>query len=61
MDWKAYNQQEEDERLVNLIVAYGRAFPARDTRGLELLPTAPGKIVHPCFQHVRGVMGWLNW
>ena len=43
MDWKVYNYQEEDEKLVDLIVAYGRPFPPRDANGAEVLPSAPGK------------------
>ncbi|KAL8567948.1 hypothetical protein ACOMHN_029123 [Nucella lapillus] len=41
VDWKVYNQETEDEKLVDLIVAYGRPFPLRDTEGAEVLPSTP--------------------
>ena len=45
MDWKAYNYQEDTEKLVDLIVAYGRPFPLRDANGIEVIPTPPGESV----------------
>ena len=56
MDWKAYNYQEDTERLLDLIVAYGRPFPPRDANGVEVIPTPPGESldrVHVCRPQFR--------
>ncbi|KAK7508441.1 hypothetical protein BaRGS_00000007 [Batillaria attramentaria] len=41
VDWVVYNHKEEDERLVDLLISYGRTFPPRDPQGNEIVPQPP--------------------
>ncbi|KAK7110848.1 deleted in lung and esophageal cancer protein 1-like isoform X2 [Littorina saxatilis] len=41
LDWKVFNNKAEDDKLVDLIMAYGRTFPQRDAQGKEVLPSPP--------------------
>ncbi|XP_076461366.1 deleted in lung and esophageal cancer protein 1-like isoform X2 [Babylonia areolata] len=41
VDWKVFNQRPDDEKLVDLVVAYGRSFPLRDADGVEVIPSTP--------------------
>ncbi|XP_063159400.1 deleted in lung and esophageal cancer protein 1 [Candoia aspera] len=36
MDWESYNQDKDDDKLVDLLVFYGAPFPIRDTDGNEI-------------------------
>nr|KAG5714264.1 hypothetical protein BaRGS_018481 [Batillaria attramentaria] len=44
VDWVVYNHKEEDERLVDLLISYGRTFPPRDPQGNEIVPQPPDMI-----------------
>ncbi|KAG5851028.1 hypothetical protein ANANG_G00088660 [Anguilla anguilla] len=37
MDWETYNQEMGDQKLVDLVVCYGDAFPLKDADGNEVL------------------------
>ncbi|KAM6452904.1 deleted in lung and esophageal cancer protein 1 [Liasis olivaceus] len=36
MDWESYNQDKDDDKLIDLLVFYGEPFPIRDTDGNEI-------------------------
>ncbi|XP_053265484.1 deleted in lung and esophageal cancer protein 1 isoform X3 [Podarcis raffonei] len=36
MDWESYNQDKDDDKLVDLLVFYGAPFPVRDLDGNEI-------------------------
>ncbi|KAJ7322118.1 hypothetical protein JRQ81_018405, partial [Phrynocephalus forsythii] len=36
MDWESYNQDKDDDKLVDLLVFYGAPFPIRDPEGNEI-------------------------
>lgn len=40
MDWETYNVDQNDHKLVDLVVAYGDAFPVKDADGNEVLSGA---------------------
>ncbi|XP_054479162.1 deleted in lung and esophageal cancer protein 1 [Anoplopoma fimbria] len=40
MDWETYNIDPNDHKLVDLVVAYGDAFPVKDADGNEMLSEA---------------------
>nr|XP_040023595.1 deleted in lung and esophageal cancer protein 1 isoform X1 [Gasterosteus aculeatus aculeatus] len=40
LDWETYNVEQNDDKLVDLVVAYGDAFPVKDADGNELLSAA---------------------
>ncbi|XP_029313116.1 LOW QUALITY PROTEIN: deleted in lung and esophageal cancer protein 1 [Cottoperca gobio] len=40
MDWETYNIHQNDRQLVDVVVAYGHAFPPKDADGNELLSGA---------------------
>ncbi|XP_037612878.1 deleted in lung and esophageal cancer protein 1 [Sebastes umbrosus] len=40
MDWKTYNVDQNDRKLVDLVVTYGDAFPVKDADGNEVLSGA---------------------
>lgn len=40
MDWKTYNVDQNDHKLVDLVVTYGDAFPVKDADGNEVLSGA---------------------
>ena len=40
MDWETYNIDQNDGKLVDVVVAYGEAFPLKDADGNELLSGA---------------------
>ncbi|KAM6977672.1 deleted in lung and esophageal cancer protein 1 [Aplochiton taeniatus] len=37
MDWETYNIEQEDRKLLDLVVAYGEAFPLKDVDGNEMV------------------------
>ncbi|XP_053343905.1 deleted in lung and esophageal cancer protein 1 [Clarias gariepinus] len=37
VDWLTYNKEAEDRKLIDLIVAYGEAFPLKDVDGNEVI------------------------
>ncbi|PVD31091.1 hypothetical protein C0Q70_10369 [Pomacea canaliculata] len=39
LDWKVFNCFSNDEKLLDLVVCYGRAFPQRDAYGNEVVPS----------------------
>lgn len=42
VDWRVYNQNDENnDRLLDFIVSYGRPFPQVDASGNEILPRTP--------------------
>lgn len=43
LDWKVFNCFSNDEKLLDLVVCYGRAFPQRDAYGNEVVPSVTGK------------------
>lgn len=40
MDWETYNVDQNDRKLVDVVVAYGDAFPVKDADGNEVLTAA---------------------
>ncbi|XP_071341210.1 deleted in lung and esophageal cancer protein 1 [Trachinotus anak] len=40
MDWETYNIDENDRKLVDVVVAYGDAFPVKDADGNEVMSGA---------------------
>ncbi|KAK9527708.1 hypothetical protein VZT92_014247 [Zoarces viviparus] len=42
MDWETYNIDQNDHQLVDVVVAYGDAFPVKDADGNEVLSGALG-------------------
>ncbi|XP_013928134.1 PREDICTED: deleted in lung and esophageal cancer protein 1 [Thamnophis sirtalis] len=36
MDWESYNQDKDDDKLIDLLVFYGAQFPIKDTDGNEI-------------------------
>ncbi|XP_037829185.1 deleted in lung and esophageal cancer protein 1 isoform X2 [Kryptolebias marmoratus] len=42
MDWETYNTDQNDRKLVDVLVSYGEHFPLKDADGNELLGGAPG-------------------
>uniref|UniRef100_A0A8C9YRN9 DLEC1 cilia and flagella associated protein n=1 Tax=Sander lucioperca TaxID=283035 RepID=A0A8C9YRN9_SANLU len=42
MDWETYNIDQNDRKLVDVVVAYGHAFPVKDADGNEVLSGAIG-------------------
>uniref|UniRef100_A0A4W6DBE1 DLEC1 cilia and flagella associated protein n=1 Tax=Lates calcarifer TaxID=8187 RepID=A0A4W6DBE1_LATCA len=40
MDWETYNVDQDDRKLVDMVVAYGDAFPVKDTDGNEVMSGA---------------------
>ncbi len=40
IDWETYNVDPNDRKLVDLVVAYGDAFPLKDADGSEVLSGA---------------------
>lgn len=40
MDWETYNIDQKDRKLVDVLVAYGDAFPVKDTDGNEVISGA---------------------
>ncbi|XP_031705648.1 deleted in lung and esophageal cancer protein 1 [Anarrhichthys ocellatus] len=42
MDWETYNIDQNDHKLVDVVVAYGDAFPVKDADGNEVLSGALG-------------------
>ncbi|XP_052246606.1 deleted in lung and esophageal cancer protein 1-like isoform X3 [Dreissena polymorpha] len=49
VDWQVFNLEAGDQKLMDLVVCYGNAFPLRDEAGKEIVPPAeaskPKKIV----------------
>ena len=45
MDWETYNTFEGDQKLTDLIVTFGKAFPLRDSDGNEIVPPSEGKSI----------------
>uniref|UniRef100_A0A4W5KQY8 Uncharacterized protein n=1 Tax=Hucho hucho TaxID=62062 RepID=A0A4W5KQY8_9TELE len=37
MDWESYNVDQEDRKLLDVVVAYGDAFPLKDADGNEVV------------------------
>lgn len=37
MDWETYNIDQNDHKLVDVVVAYGDAFPIKDADGNEVM------------------------
>lgn len=37
MDWETYNQDQNDDKLVDVMVVYGDAFPVKDADGNEMV------------------------
>lgn len=44
VDWQVFNIEEDDQKLMDLVVCYGPAFPLRDTQGNEIVPPAEGMV-----------------
>lgn len=40
MDWETYNIDQNDRKLVDVLVAYGDAFPVKDADGNEVVSGA---------------------
>ncbi|GAA6215002.1 deleted in lung and esophageal cancer protein 1 [Lates japonicus] len=40
MDWETYNVDQDDRKLVDMVVAYGDAFPVKDADGNEVMSGA---------------------
>lgn len=40
MDWETYNIDQNDHKLVDVVVAYGDAFPVKDADGNEVMSGA---------------------
>ncbi|XP_071158552.1 deleted in lung and esophageal cancer protein 1-like isoform X2 [Mytilus edulis] len=38
VDWETYNIVDEDNKILDVMVAFGNAFPPRDTKGTEIIP-----------------------
>ncbi|CAC5401955.1 unnamed protein product [Mytilus coruscus] len=38
VDWETYNIVEEDNKILDVMIAFGNAFPPRDTKGTEIIP-----------------------
>lgn len=36
MDWESYNQDKDDDKLIDLLVFYGPPFPIKDLDGNEI-------------------------
>jgi hypothetical protein len=46
VDWRVYNREDNnDERLVDFLVSYGRTFPPLDADGQEIRPKTPGVLM----------------
>ena len=44
VDWETYNTFEDDQKLTDLIVTFGKAFPLLDKDGNEIVPPTEGMI-----------------
>lgn len=40
MDWETYNIDQNDHKLVDVVVTYGDAFPVKDADGNEVMSGA---------------------
>ncbi|XP_066498604.1 deleted in lung and esophageal cancer protein 1 isoform X3 [Hoplias malabaricus] len=47
MDWLTYNKETEDRKWIDLIVAYGEAFPLKDADGNEVVMGLDSNLVFP--------------
>ncbi|KAL5006767.1 hypothetical protein ScPMuIL_015573 [Solemya velum] len=47
VDWEVFNIDGEDEKVVDFLVSYGRAFPPRDEKGNEIQVVQEGSPVAP--------------
>lgn len=53
MDWETYNIDPNDRKLVDVLVAYGDAFPVKDADGNEMLSGA----IRPFHRTIQTVLG----
>ncbi|KAK3588190.1 hypothetical protein CHS0354_012251 [Potamilus streckersoni] len=43
IDWEMFRVEEEDEKLIDMVVNYGQSFPLRDVQGNEIVPQEEGR------------------
>uniref|UniRef100_A0A3B4UY15 DLEC1 cilia and flagella associated protein n=1 Tax=Seriola dumerili TaxID=41447 RepID=A0A3B4UY15_SERDU len=56
MDWETYNIDQNDRKLVDVVVAYGDAFPVKDADGNELMSGAirlPDGNIQPAWERTH--------
>ncbi|KAF3703629.1 Deleted in lung and esophageal cancer protein 1 Deleted in lung cancer protein 1 [Channa argus] len=49
MDWETYNVDQNDRKLVDVVVAYGDAFPVKDADGNEVIPAKSSGTIYVSF------------
>ena len=43
LDWRVFNEEQKNPKLLDLVVNFGKAFPLKDSKGEEIVPPPPGK------------------
>ena len=46
VDWETYNVADDDKKILDVMIAFGNAFPPRDSKGVEIVPPWQSKLLY---------------